>query len=59
MTSPTPSAKTIALIAHDNRKVQLVEWAEYNRESLRHHKLIATGPPAPCSPTRSASRSPA
>ncbi len=43
MTSPTPSAKTIALIAHDNRKVQLVEWAEYNRESLRHHKLIATG----------------
>jgi methylglyoxal synthase len=43
MTDHTPSTKTIALIAHDNRKVQLVEWAEYNRDSLRHHHLIATG----------------
>ena len=43
MTDHIPSAKTIALIAHDNRKVQLVEWAEYNRDSLRHHQLIATG----------------
>jgi methylglyoxal synthase len=43
MTDQTPSTKTIALIAHDNRKVDLVEWAEYNRDSLRHHRLFATG----------------
>lgn len=43
MTDVMPSPKTIALIAHDNCKADLVEWAEYNRESLRHHRLIATG----------------
>ena len=35
--------KSIALIAHDNRKRDLLEWAEFNRESLRQHDLYATG----------------
>jgi methylglyoxal synthase len=35
--------KTIALIAHDNKKVDMVEWARFNRETLVKHNLIATG----------------
>lgn len=35
--------KTIALVAHDNRKADLVEWAEYNRQALATHRLVATG----------------
>ncbi len=35
--------KTIALVAHDNCKADLVEWAEYNRDALAPHHLIATG----------------
>ena len=35
--------KKIALIAHDNRKMDLVEWAKYNREELSKHALFATG----------------
>lgn len=34
---------TIALIAHDNCKTDLLEWAEYNRWSLRDFDLVATG----------------
>lgn len=34
---------TIALVAHDFRKVDMVEWALYNAESLAHHKLVCTG----------------
>jgi len=37
------SRKTIALVAHDNCKVDLVEWAAFNRDHLRDHRLIATG----------------
>ncbi|MDR3328400.1 MAG: methylglyoxal synthase [Prevotellaceae bacterium] len=33
----------IALVAHDNRKADMVEWAEYNAEMLSQHKLICTG----------------
>ena len=36
-------AKTIALVAHDNRKQALVEWVEYNFEILKKHKLVCTG----------------
>ncbi len=36
-------AKTIALVAHDNCKADLVEWAEYNRHTLSRHHLVATG----------------
>lgn len=35
--------KKIALIAHDNKKPDLLEWAKYNRELLTHHQLYATG----------------
>ncbi len=35
--------KRIALIAHDNRKHDLLEWAKFNRELLAQHELFATG----------------
>lgn len=35
--------KRIALIAHDHKKPDLVEWAIYNRDALRKHQLSATG----------------
>jgi methylglyoxal synthase len=35
--------KNIALIAHDNRKVELLEWAMYNKGTLSAHNLFATG----------------
>ncbi len=35
--------KTIALVAHDNRKKELVEWADWNREALLKHDVICTG----------------
>lgn len=35
--------KNIALIAHDNKKKDLVEWARFNRDLLAHHKVFATG----------------
>jgi methylglyoxal synthase len=35
--------KKIALVAHDNKKRDLVDWAKYNRKLLAHHKLYATG----------------
>lgn len=34
---------TIALVAHDNRKADMVEWALHNAELLSKHKLICTG----------------
>lgn len=34
---------TIALVAHDHRKTDMVEWASYNAELLSHHKLVCTG----------------
>ena len=34
---------TIALVAHDYRKADMVEWALHNAEMLAHHKLICTG----------------
>jgi methylglyoxal synthase len=35
--------KQIALIAHDNRKADLLDWARYNRGTLERHGLHATG----------------
>ena len=35
--------KRIALIAHDNQKDDLVEWALFNRDLLAHHTIFATG----------------
>ena len=34
---------TIALVAHDNRKADLVEWAVHNAEMLSKHHLVCTG----------------
>ncbi len=35
--------KTIALVAHDNRKIDLIEWVEWNYRKLCGHKLVCTG----------------
>lgn len=35
--------KRIALVAHDNRKKDLMEWVEWNYKILIGHKLICTG----------------
>lgn len=36
-------AKRIALVAHDNMKKNLLEWADWNWEILVDHELICTG----------------
>jgi methylglyoxal synthase len=38
-----PRRKQLALIAHDNRKADMLEWARYNRGTLAQHELHATG----------------
>jgi methylglyoxal synthase len=35
--------KKIALIAHDNKKKDLIEWAVHNKKELSKHSLVATG----------------
>jgi hypothetical protein len=35
--------KRVALIAHDNRKHDLLAWARYKRDTLAGHPLFATG----------------
>jgi len=35
--------KNIALVAHDNKKADLIDWSYTNREILSQHNLIATG----------------
>lgn len=35
--------KKIALVAHDNKKWDLVQWAKFNRDLLAHHRVFATG----------------
>jgi methylglyoxal synthase len=37
-----PGARTLTLIAHDNKKVDLVAWATFNRETLARFRLKAT-----------------
>jgi len=39
----TKQTKKIAIIAHDNRKQDLLEWAGFNRDLLAQHELYATG----------------
>jgi methylglyoxal synthase len=36
------SVATLALIAHDNKKADLVAWATYNRDTLTRFALVAT-----------------
>ncbi len=40
---PMGERKRIALIAHDHRKQDLLEWARYNRGLLAQHELYGTG----------------
>lgn len=35
--------KRIALVAHDNKKKDIIEWAIYNKHALTRHELLATG----------------
>ncbi|MBL0356693.1 MAG: methylglyoxal synthase [Chitinophagaceae bacterium] len=35
--------KRIALVAHDNKKKDLIEWAKHNAVILAKHELVATG----------------
>ena len=37
------AVRNIALIAHDNKKPELVEWALHNSDLLSRHKLYGTG----------------
>jgi len=37
------SKRNIALVAHDNKKNDLVEWVVFNKETLALHNLYATG----------------
>ncbi len=34
--------KTLALVSHDHKKVDLLAWANYNRDTLRRFRLVAT-----------------
>ncbi len=46
MTTPAIGSgprKKIALVAHDNKKRDLIEWARFNRDLLAQHALFATG----------------
>ena len=38
-----PQRKRLALVAHDHKKVELIEWARWNREALKYHEIYATG----------------
>jgi methylglyoxal synthase len=38
-----PAQKNIALIAHDNKKPELIEWCKKNKSILEHHFLSGTG----------------
>jgi methylglyoxal synthase len=48
---PAPKARTIrmetrkriALVAHDHRKADLLDWSRYNQATLARHALIGTG----------------
>jgi methylglyoxal synthase len=36
-------AKTLALVAHDHKKPELIRWALEHKSELEKHKLVATG----------------
>jgi methylglyoxal synthase len=38
-----PRSKRIALVAHDHRKADLLDWARFNAPTLAQHGLFATG----------------
>jgi len=40
---PIPAQKRIALVAHDNRKGEMLDWVREHLAVLKHHHLSATG----------------
>jgi methylglyoxal synthase len=40
---PIEKVKNIALVAHDNKKNDLIEWARWNKTVLQNHNIFATG----------------
>ena len=38
-----PLRKRIALVAHDHKKADLIDWVVYNKKVLVQHDLVATG----------------
>lgn len=43
LTKTIEARKRVALVAHDNKKKDLLDWALYNRTVLSNHELFATG----------------
>jgi len=39
----SPAKKRIALVAHDNMKDEMLEWAEAHKSELAQHILVGTG----------------
>jgi len=37
-----PARRRLALVAHDNKKADLLDWTRFNRELLAGHDLVAT-----------------
>lgn len=42
-TRELPARKRIAMVAHDHKKDDIIEWAYFNRDMLAKHELFATG----------------
>ena len=43
ISAPLPKQKRIALVAHDGRKEDLLDWVRYNKSTLAKHLLFGTG----------------
>ncbi len=43
VTKKLNACKRIALVAHDNKKMDLIEWVIFNKTTLSKHELYATG----------------
>jgi methylglyoxal synthase len=43
MNSKESKVQNIALVAHDARKQELIDWCRYNMNTLIHHNIYATG----------------
>jgi methylglyoxal synthase len=43
MTNETFTRRRIAMVAHDNKKIDLLRWCEFNKRALEPHELWATG----------------
>ncbi|BDD02530.1 methylglyoxal synthase [Aureibacter tunicatorum] len=43
ITKALTKSKKIALVAHDNKKAEMLAWAEKHKEKLQGHILYATG----------------